>query len=245
MQAAGYISNGVRDVEALVTQHAPLVKRIAYHMSGRLPSSVQIDDLIQAGMVGLLEAARNYDASQGASFETYAGIRIRGGMLDEVRRNDWAPRSVHRKGREVSAAMRKIENATGRDAQPEEVAKEMGLSIDEYHKMLDSINGHRVFGFEDIGIDENHIAESVIGRSGDPEANLAHGDLKAILAEAIAHLPERERLVLSLYYDEELNLREIGEVLSVSESRVCQIRTQALSRLQSRLARLGDAHAVV
>src|SRR3569623_551641 len=151
--------------DEIVTKHAPLVKRIAYHLMSRLPPSVQADDLIQAGMIGLLEASRNYDAGQGASFETYAGIRIRGAMLDEIRRNDCAPGSVDR-----------VQN----DA------------------------------------------------------------FKRSLSDAIASLPDRERLVMTLYYDEELNLREIGAVIGVSESRVSQIHSQALIRLQARLGRWLD-----
>ena len=123
----------------LVTQHAPLVKRIAYHLMSRLPPSVQADDLIQAGMIGLLEASRNYDAKQGASFETYAGIRIRGAMLDEIRKNDWAPRSVHRKARKVAEAVRKIENEKGRDARDNEVAEALEMSLEEYHQVLQDI----------------------------------------------------------------------------------------------------------
>src|SRR5210317_948817 len=134
--AAMYVTNPEIQQDDLVTKHAALVKRIAYHLMSRLPPSVQADDLIQAGMIGLLEASRNYDASQGASFQTYAGIRIRGAMLDEIRRTDWTPRSVHRKARQVAEAVRKIENEEGRDARDVEVASEMGLGLDEYHKIL-------------------------------------------------------------------------------------------------------------
>jgi RNA polymerase sigma factor for flagellar operon FliA len=219
----------------LVVLHEPLVKRIAYHLMSRLPASVQADDLIQAGMIGLIEASRKFDPEQGASFETYAGIRIRGAMLDEIRRTDWTPRSVHRKAREVAEAVRKIENEMGRDARDVEVAKEMGISLEEYHKILQDSTGCRIFSFEDPGmLGEEGMTQS--SRHVDqPLENLQKSDFKQGLADEIRGLPERERLVMALYYDEELNLREIGEILGVSESRVCQIHGQALIRLRARM----------
>jgi RNA polymerase sigma factor for flagellar operon FliA len=219
----------------LVVLHEPLVKRIAYHLMSRLPASVQADDLIQAGMIGLIEASRKFDPEQGASFETYAGIRIRGAMLDEIRRTDWTPRSVHRKAREVAEAVRKIENQMGRDARDVEVAKEMGISLEEYHKILQDSTGCRIFSFEDPGmLGEEGMSQS--SRHVDqPLENLQKSDFKQGLADEIRGLPERERLVMALYYDEELNLREIGEILGVSESRVCQIHGQALIRLRARM----------
>lgn len=219
----------------LVTKHAPLVKRIAYHLMSRLPPSVQADDLIQAGMIGLLEASRNYDAKQGASFETYAGIRIRGAMLDEIRKNDWAPRSVHRKARKVAEAVRKIEHQKGRDARDSEVAQELGMSLEEFHQMLQDASGYLVLSFDDVGNDDESLASQISDNAPGPFEGLQREDFKKNLAEAIAGLPERERLVMTLYYDEELNLREIGAVLGVSESRVSQIHSQALLRLQARL----------
>jgi len=219
----------------LVVLHEPLVKRIAYHLMSRLPASVQADDLIQAGMIGLIEASRKFDPEQGASFETYAGIRIRGAMLDEIRRTDWTPRSVHRKAREVAEAVRKIENEKGRDARDIEVAEEMAISLEEYHKILQDSTGCRIFSFEDPGmLGEEGMTDS--GRHADqPLENLQKSDFKQGLADEIKGLPERERLVMALYYDEELNLREIGEILGVSESRVCQIHGQALIRLRARM----------
>ncbi len=228
-------NNDYKGREDLVTQYASLVKRIAYHIMSRLPPSVQVDDLIQAGMIGLLEAARNYDADQGASFETYAGIRIRGAMLDEIRKGDWAPRSVHRKARQVADAVREVENNTGRDARDHEVAKLLGMSLDEYHKTLQDASGCRLLSFEEMGMNEDSVP-SRLGRSdGGPFEGVQREDFKRNLAEAIAGLPDRERLVLTLYYDEDLNLREIGAVIGVSESRVSQIHSQALIRLQARL----------
>jgi RNA polymerase sigma factor for flagellar operon FliA len=230
----------------LVTRHASLVKRIAYHLMNRLPPSVQVEDLIQAGMIGLIEASRNYDPSQGASFETYAGIRIRGAMLDEIRRSDWTPRSVHRKARMVADAMREIEHETGRDARDVEVAETLGMSLDEYHQILQDATGARIFSYEELTeVGETSPGEQTrqpsAGLEG-PFEGLEKDDFKAALADAIAGLPERERLVIALYYDEELNLREIGQVLGVSESRVCQIHSQAAMRLRSRLTDWLPSH---
>ena len=228
------------DQDELVTTHATLVKRIAYHLLSRLPSCVQAEDLIQAGMIGLLEAARNYDASQGASFETYAGIRIRGSMLDEIRKGDWAPRSLHRKIREISQAIREIEGEQGRDARDTEVAERLDMSLSEYHQVLQDARTHQVLSFEDLPAKEASMVEGVAGNTPEPLENLLSDDMKKILALAIESLPERERLVMSLYYDEELNLRETGEILGVSESRVCQIHTQALMRLKVRVTQMLD-----
>ncbi len=226
----------VKTTNELVVLHEPLVKRIAYHLMSRLPASVQADDLVQAGMIGLIEASRKFDPEQGASFETYAGIRIRGAMLDEIRRTDWTPRSVHRKAREVAEAVRKIENEKGRDARDVEVARVMGLELNEYHKILQDATGCRIFSYEDPGtLGEENFAQQA-RQPNQPLENLQKSDFKAGLADAIKGLPERERLVMALYYDEELNLREIGDILGVSESRVCQIHGQALIRLRARMA---------
>lgn len=227
-----------QDLDALVTKQAPLVKRIAYHLMGRLPASVQVDDLIQAGMMGLLEAAKNYDASQGASFETYAGIRIRGSMLDEIRKGDWAPRSLHRKVREITAVVRQIEGEKGRDARDSEVAERLDMPLDEYHRILQDASGHQILSFEDLPFKDGRISDGLTGKIAGPLENLQADKIRETLSKAIASLPERERLVMSLYYDEELNLRETGEVLGVSESRVCQIHAQALIRLKARISRL-------
>ena len=226
----------VKTSNELVVLHEPLVKRIAYHLMSRLPASVQADDLVQAGMIGLIEASRKFDPEQGASFETYAGIRIRGAMLDEIRRTDWTPRSVHRKAREVAEAVRKIENEKGRDARDVEVAKVMGLELNEYHKILQDATGCRIFSYEDPGtLGEENFAQQA-RQPNQPLENLQKSDFKVGLADAIKGLPERERLVMALYYDEELNLREIGDILGVSESRVCQIHGQALIRLRARMS---------
>ena len=224
----------------LVTQHASLVKRIGCHLINRLPASVQLEDLIQAGMIGLLEASRNYDAGQGASFETYAGIRIRGSMLDEIRKNDWAPRSVHRKAREVAAAVRDIENEFGRDARDTEIAETLGMSLTEYYKILQDNSYHKVLSFEDMGTGEDSMLDNVSNYEPGILDGLQRDDVRRIVSSAIAGLPERERLVMALYYDEELNLREIGAVMGVSESRVSQIHSQAVIRLQARMSNRGE-----
>ncbi|HHF7373244.1 RNA polymerase sigma factor FliA [Legionella bozemanae] len=221
--------------ETLVKTHALLVKRIAHHLLGRLPQSVQLDDLIQAGMLGLLEATRHYDSSKGASFETYAGIRIRGYMLDEVRRNDWVPRSVHRNGRMISEAVKNVENRLGREAKDSEIAAELEISIAEYHEMLqDSVSSH-LYGFEDLGVTDDALQVEEGYTSTEPHVNVLHSDLMRRLSEVIRGLPQKERMVLSLYYEQDLNLKEIGEVIGVSESRVSQILSQAIHRIKSRL----------
>jgi RNA polymerase sigma factor for flagellar operon FliA len=233
---AMYTSVQTGGTDERVMQHAPLVKRIAYHLLNRLPDSVQVDDLIQAGMLGLLEAIKNYDASQGASFDTYAGIRIRGSMLDEVRRSDWTPRSVHKKSRMVSDAIRVIENKTGHEAKDTEVAEYLGIALDEYNHILQDSSSCRVFSVEELAEDGDHYLDVTLAQDEGLAEGLTRQSFEQALANAIKGLPERERLVISLYYDEELNLREIGEVLNVSESRVSQISTQAVLRLRSRLA---------
>lgn len=225
-----------RNQDELVRKHAALVKRIAYHLMSRLPPTVQVDDLVQSGMIGLLEAARNYDASQGASFETYAGIRIRGAMLDEIRKGDWAPRSLHRKVREISKAVADIEAESGRDARDAEVASRLGMDLDQYYQVLQDASSHKIFSFEDLPSKDDILSEGLYERIPEPSENVEKELFKKALAQAIASLPERERLVMSLYYKEELNLRETGEVMGVSESRVCQIHSQALVRLKARMA---------
>ncbi|MEW5757110.1 MAG: RNA polymerase sigma factor FliA [Pseudomonadota bacterium] len=221
--------------EDMVKKYAPLVKRIAYHLMGRLPPTVQADDLIQSGMIGLLEAARNYDETQGASFETYAGIRVRGAMLDEIRKNDWVPRSVHKKSRMLAEVIREIENRTGRDARDSEIAEALGVTTEEYHKLLKEAGGQRVFSFDEIGLDGTSLSETYADDRSGPLDGLQSDGFREHLMEAISSLPERERLVMGLYYDEELNLREIGAIIGVSESRVSQIHSQAVIRLQARL----------
>ncbi|MDX1538595.1 RNA polymerase sigma factor FliA [Arsukibacterium sp.] len=222
-------------MQQLVERHAPLVKRIAYHLMARLPASVLVDDLIQSGMIGLIEAAKNFDGSKGASFETFAGIRIRGAMLDEMRRGDWTPRSVHRNARLIADTIAELEAAHGRDIKDFEVAEKLDISLDEYHHMLTDVSTGRIIGIEDLGVSED-VLVTADDRDGDQlyeqQANEA---FNKALVTTISSLPEREALVLSLYYNEELNLKEIGAVLDVSESRISQIHSQALVRLKARM----------
>ena len=220
----------------VVERYAPLVKRIAHHLLLRMSSSVQVDDLIQSGMIGLLEVARNYDVSKGASFETYAGIRIRGSMLDEVRKGDWAPRSVHRKSRKVAEAIKAIEARTGSDAKDKDIAAELEIDLNAYYAILQDASGSRLFSFDDVMEGDDSAIETAAGELPGPCDGLQRDSFKSHLALAIDNLPPREKLVLALYYDEELNLKEIGEVIGVSESRVSQIHSQAAMRLRSRLS---------
>ncbi|UTF60777.1 RNA polymerase sigma factor FliA [Gilvimarinus sp. DA14] len=234
---AMYSEARVQGNDIQVEEYAGLVKRIAHHMMLKMPASVQVDDLIQAGMIGLLEASQKYDGAKGASFETYAGIRIRGAIVDEMRRGDWAPRSVHRNARRVSDAIAKVEAREGRDAEDAEVAAELEVELDEYHAMLRDANSSRLFSYEETFADD--ASASLAGEGSDfinPQEGVARDSLKQSLAEAITQLPEREKMVLALYYDEELNLKEIGQILGVSESRVSQIHSQAASRLRARMA---------
>lgn len=224
------------EAEGLVLRHAELVKRIAYHLAGRLPASVEVADLIQAGMLGLLEAASHYSSGKGASFETFAGIRIRGAMLDALRKLDWAPRSVHRKSREAAAAMRAVELEHGREARDSEVAERMGVPLEEYYRVVQDAASCQLASLDNVE-GEPQIPD----HGSDPLSELQGGEFREALVGAIAELPERERLVMSLYYDDELNLKEIGAVLKVTESRVCQLHGQALTRLKARLANWREA----
>ncbi len=220
-----------------IQDFAFLVKRIAHHMMARMPSSVQLDDLIQSGMIGLLEAAQKFDGDKGASFETYAGIRIRGAIIDEMRRGDWVPRSVHRNTRRIADTINQLEKSLGRDARDYEIAEALEVSIDEYHEMARDGLSSKLFSLDETH-DENEfsIKDNLESTREEPSAALHSDNVRQHLARAIDKLPERERLVLSLYYDEELNLKEIGLVLGVSESRVSQIHSQAAARLRAKMA---------
>lgn len=231
--------NNANDV---VTQHADLVRRIAHHLAARLPASVEVDDLIQAGMIGLIEASRSYDSDQGASFETYASIRIRGSMIDEIRRGDWVPRSVHRRARDAAAAVRKIEQNTGRAAAATEVAAAMEMPLPDYLRLMEDAARGQVLSLESRIEDHGELDTTAKG-GPNPQQMMERGEFGRELGKAIGQLPEREQLVLSLYYEQELNLKEIGAVLGVSESRVCQIHGQAVVRLRGRLKvfELADA----
>lgn len=232
--ASPYDAVGASSADALVERHAVLVKRIAAHLIARLPDTVEIDDLVQVGLMALLEAARNYSESRGAKFETFASIRIRGAMLDEVRNQNWAPRSYYRKRRELNRAMRAVENRVGRPPEAREIAAELDLSLAEYHKLLADTSSGPLFSLDDAG--ESPGNEPEARPEENPRASLESEEFQASIAACISRLPEREATVLALYYQEELHLREIGEVLGVTESRVCQIHRQALARLRAQLS---------
>jgi RNA polymerase sigma factor for flagellar operon FliA len=226
-------SSNVSSSDELIENHVDLVKRIACHLTGRLPATIDLNDLLQAGMIGLLEAGRNFDPSRGASFETYAGIRIRGAMLDEVRKLDWTPRSVHQKHRQVSVAIRSIEAESGQRAEAADIAEHLGISTQDYHSILRDTAGCRLFSLEETMEERGSGRELPGSDEVAPERALNQSQLRKELADAVLRLSEREQLVLSLYYERELNLKEVGKVLGVSESRVCQIHGQALIRLRA------------
>ncbi len=222
-------------IEARVHEQLPLVKRIAFHLLGRLPARTDVDDLLQAGMMGLLAAARDFSPSHGASFSTYAGIRIRGAILDEIRQSNWAPRSVQKKSQVLAKAVRDVEARTGQSATDRELADELGVSLDEYHGMAQDVaSGQLMYMDEDI-------TDSFESEDDDPFGQIQDKELKEAVIEAIERLPEKEKLVMAMYYQEELNLKEIGQVLGVSESRVCQIHGQALTRIRARMQSWTEA----
>ena len=222
------------NADDLVARHAPLVRRIANHLKARLPENVETDDLLQAGLMALLEAARNFEEKKGACFTTYAGIRVRGAMLDEVRAMNWTPRSVHRKQRKITKVMHGIEQSAGRAATAAEVAEGLGVSMDDYQRMIADSVGARLISLDQL-IDAESQSTRFTGSERDPADSAEQSAFQAAVAEVIENLPEREALVMALYYTEELNLKEIGKVLEVSESRVCQIHGQALVRVRARL----------
>ncbi|MDR2925559.1 MAG: RNA polymerase sigma factor FliA [Azoarcus sp.] len=223
------------DVDQLVVTYAPLVKRLAYQMMSRLPPSVEVEDLMQNGMMGLLDAINRFEDGMGAQFETYAVQRVRGAMLDGLREADWMPRSARRDMRRIEVAINTLEQNNGRPPSETEIAEHLGLDINGYQRMLQDARGHQLIYFDDIHSSEG---EDYLERHvGQPEANpltlLEDADMRIKLVEAIENLPEREKMVMALYYDEELNLREIGEILEVTESRVCQLHSQAVARLRT------------
>ncbi len=236
IKGRGYYSSSRDRTEALVNEYAPMVKKIALHLKARLPASVLLDDLIQSGMLGLLDASQNFDPAKGASFETFASIRIRGAMIDDIRKGDWAPRSVHHNTRRIGEAIAELSQIKKRDPTDEEVADHMGVSIREYHTMLYEAATSRVTAIEDLGISSDAIVFEHQDISEDsPLKAVMNEKYRDALAHAIESLPPREALVFSLYYNDELNLKEIGMVLDVTESRISQILNQAIVRLRTKL----------
>lgn len=227
-EAKAYAQVQKNCLEKTLIDHLPLVKKIGLHLVGRLPAHIELDDLMQVGLLALSQAWENYDSSQGASFPTYASIRIKGAMLDEVRRCGWAPRSVQQKLKAVAGAIRQLEAQNGRAPSDAEIASTLGMPLEEYHAMSADLASSRM-----LPIDE--LDDESVAAGGDPFGDLEGEGVKEALAEAISRLPEKERLMMSLYYGEELNLKEIGLVLGVSESRVSQLHGQALARIRADL----------
>ncbi|HWW04627.1 RNA polymerase sigma factor FliA [Collimonas sp.] len=240
-----YTAQGKIDKSDTLAKYAPLVRRLALQLIAKLPASVELDDMIQAGMLGLLDAANRYQDDQGAQFETYASQRIRGAMLDELRANDWLSRGLRQSSRKVDAAVQALEQKLARPPSEREIAQAMQLSLEDYQHLLQEIHGSQLVYYEDCegGSNENSFLDRQNGDGGhnhgaanDPLQRMLDSGMRHMLVEAIARMPERDRLLLSLYYEQEMNLREIGAVLEVSQSRVCQLHSQAISRLRVRLS---------
>ncbi len=230
--------------EKIIEKYAPLVRIIASKLAIRLPNHIDMDDLINVGITGLLEAIDRYDPEKGVKIETFISIRIRGAMLDELRRMDWVPRSVRQKKREVEEAYLKLESTLNREPTEEEIADYLGMDVEEYQRFLQDSSCLSFLSLEDLGLEDD--TKSILECMGDPNgvdpfASLNLKEVREVLAKAIEELPERERLVLTLYYYEDMNLREIGQVLNVTESRVSQIHTQAIMRLKAKLKKVRKA----
>lgn len=234
-----YTAHGKHDQkEDLLKQHVSLVKKLAYQLKAKLPPSVELDDLIQAGMMGLMDAVNRFEDIHGAQFETYAAQRVRGAMLDELRNTDWLPRSMRKSMRDIETAISQLEQEFGRQPSEKEIAKKLNLSMDEYFELLGDCSGHQLIYYEDFH--ESDSGEHFLDRfkgddNSDPLKGMLEGDFRDALIEAIEALPEREKILMGLYYEQELNLKEIGVVMSVSESRVSQLHSQAVARLRANL----------
>ncbi|KJZ16567.1 MULTISPECIES: RNA polymerase sigma factor FliA [unclassified Halomonas] len=230
-----YTAQGRMEHQSQLEAYLPMVRRQALALQVKLPAGVDLDDLIQAGIVGLLEALGRFDASQGAQFTTFASQRVRGAMLDELRSRDWLPRSVRRQARALDEATRELQQRLGRPPEEHEIAEALDMDLVSYRRLLSDVNNGQLMPFEELLAEGNeHRFSDQISMA--PLAELLDGERREALVAAIAELPEREKLLMALYYQEELNLKEIGAVLGVSESRVCQIHSQAVSRLRARLS---------
>lgn len=233
-----YTAQGRIDNSATLKQHSPLVRRLAHQLIAKLPASVEIDDLIQAGMIGLNDALGRFDASQGVQFETFATQRIRGAMLDELRGGDWMSRGDRKYQRQIEAAVHRLEQQFGRAPAESEIAKEMGVSLNDYQELLGKVRGTQLVCLEDLGGadgDDSYLDRHVADEDANPLALLQDRRMREALVEAIKLLPEREQYVMSMYYEHDMNLREIAAVLGVTESRVCQLHSQSIARLRAKL----------
>ncbi len=235
------MSSSAETADGLVRAYLPLVKRIAYHLMTRLPASVEVDDLIQAGLIGLLDAVERFDDGQGAHFETYATQRIRGAMLDELREADWASRNVRKAARQIEQAIHTLEQRLGRPPSEQEIADELQLDINAYFDLLNDARGAQLLYYEDLHEDggDDFLERFADDVSLGPFDILAGRHFKRALAQAVSVLPDREKQLMGMYYEQEMNFKEIGAVLGVSESRVCQLHSQAITRLRSRLREWG------
>jgi RNA polymerase sigma factor for flagellar operon FliA len=231
-----YNATGQFNKDHLVQRFAPLVKRIAYHLMARLPASVQLDDLVQNGMIGLLDAIDRFEAGMGAQFETYASQRVRGAMLDGLRENDWLPRGLRRELRQVEQAIARLEQEFGRPPSENELAASLGVSLAEYQKTLLDARGYQVLSFEDMAEENEDFLDHHLASDDDNPLKILEDDsLRKQLIQGIEQLPERERMMMALYYEQDLNLREIGAIMGVTESRVSQLHAQAVARLRARI----------
>ena len=237
-----YTARGTLDRQAAIDQYGPMVRRVAAQMIAKLPANVEMDDLVQAGMIGLIDALTRYQADQGAQFETLAMQRVRGAMLDELREADWLPRSVRRNQRTIERAIHKLEQKLHRAPSENEVAAELGMAVTAYHQMLGDARGAQLIYLDELGNDDSE--EGFLERHQLPEENepgmmLRDDRFREALIGAIDELPEREKLVMGMYYEQDMNLKEIGAVLGVTESRVSQLHSQAVARLRTKLRGWG------
>lgn len=234
-----YTAKGQLDRNALIKQYQPLVRRLAHHMMAKLPASVEVDDLIQVGLIGLSDALSRFEASQGVQFETFATQRIRGAMLDELRENDWMSRGSRKSQKDIEVAMRKLEHRLGRSPLESEIAAELGMGLTEYQSMLSKVRGTQLVYLEDMSRngedDDTYLDRHVGDPESDPLNMLRDQRLRQGLVEAIKGLPEREQFIMSMYYEKDMNLKEIAVVLEITESRVCQLHSQSIARLRAKM----------